>query len=1311
MPQTDNLALMTAPRRSFAGRIVRWVFALILTLVLIAGATLVAAFWFEQSTLRPLLEVVVTQVTGRALSIEGYLDARAGRIVTVRAGRIRLANADWGSNDDMLLVEGVEVSVDLLPLLDGILAIDNVVITSGKLLFEQDEQGRSNWAMGSGDDQSPARAADLDELQLLIARGELSDIDITVKSPDLTRPLDIHLESVVHKAERGDELSTIVIGAVENRPVNLQVRIGPLKQLLANREVDFDFKADFDAFTIGANGRLDNVLAPRQLTVHIVLESPDAMQISSMFALPESVSGAVDIDVRMVPTGDHHTVDIGGSIGALNLNAHARLKALDSIDGSAIKLMVEGPDLASAAKLAGLNGLPSKPFRFESSVELSGKHLQIGETRFDTGDNHLTIKGAMSQFPKLEGTNLNLQLHGKNYLEFAELLGLAGITGLKPAPFKVQGDLEYSARDQQKFNAQLTLGSISGELGGKLTEYPLFIGSHLNYRLDGPNSAEILRLLDRPLLIEGSYTLQGDVKRTRAGYSIERATLSFGANELDISGVIGEDPLRRDSKLSVRYRGPDLGKIAAIAGYTGFVPGGVAEITVDARVQPDGIHLDSLDARLGRTTLKGSGLISLQADLAGSRVSVAVAGEDIAEVLPADLLTYVDAQQSFDLTGTLSSSTGQIAIDTLDARLGEVRLRASGTVSIEHPRTNTLMTVDVNGPNLAAIIPERLVPYALPQAEFSVSGGVALDQNGLVLDGVKVTIGADRLELSGTIPLDTPVDGLELTVAAQGSNLDQFVPIEFDQFDIKDVPFKIGGKIQLAERILSVKQLIFSAPRGSMTGELSVDLEDPRKFGRFDLKASGDDLDAFSPTMPWYRPAAVPFDLIARGSWDTKEVSIDRGILELDDTRIEVQGKVDLPPNMTATRLVLSARGDSFADLGQIQGLVLPPDEFHIDALLQGNTQSLVLPKLNARVGESDLAGSFSIEFADKPNIKIALRSKVLDLAKFLPPEDDSVEVVPPPSPSTNDDRIIPLLPVPVDWLHSVNMATSIDVGELRLPNHILRNVDIDLSLQEGKFTVKQIKATATEGELVARFRVVANGDRIVTNGTLEGIDIVLGKGEAGEGGNLLPEQNFYLEFETEGSTSRELAGNLNGYAQLTGDEGQLKNSVTLGLYSSFFKELVGTVNPFVKREPYTTISCFAAYAEIVDGVASINPGAVLQTDKLDMFARGQIDLKTERINLRFDTNARKGIGISASDFVNPFVGVGGTLARPRLGLDPKNAMFEGGIAYATGGLSIIAKSLYGRWFGTKDPCAKFEKKAEEYLRSNKAGRHREQDP
>jgi hypothetical protein len=85
----------------------RWLLAPILTLALPAGTTLIALFSIEPSALRPLTERAVTQITGRAFSIDGNLDARAGRIVTVRADRIRLANADWGSSDAILTIEGV----------------------------------------------------------------------------------------------------------------------------------------------------------------------------------------------------------------------------------------------------------------------------------------------------------------------------------------------------------------------------------------------------------------------------------------------------------------------------------------------------------------------------------------------------------------------------------------------------------------------------------------------------------------------------------------------------------------------------------------------------------------------------------------------------------------------------------------------------------------------------------------------------------------------------------------------------------------------------------------------------------------------------------------------------------------------------------------------------------------------------------------------------------------------------------------------------------------------------------------------------
>jgi uncharacterized protein involved in outer membrane biogenesis len=145
-----------AASRSRASRIGRWLSRLILALLLIVCTTLVAIFSFEQYSLRPLAERLVERATGRTLSIDGDLDARIGRIVSIRAGSIGLANADWGSDENLLSIDEAEVSIDLLELLGGVAAIDKIVVNGAKLLFEEDEQGRSNWTMSSDIEQSSA---------------------------------------------------------------------------------------------------------------------------------------------------------------------------------------------------------------------------------------------------------------------------------------------------------------------------------------------------------------------------------------------------------------------------------------------------------------------------------------------------------------------------------------------------------------------------------------------------------------------------------------------------------------------------------------------------------------------------------------------------------------------------------------------------------------------------------------------------------------------------------------------------------------------------------------------------------------------------------------------------------------------------------------------------------------------------------------------------------------------------------------------------------------------------------------------------
>ena len=47
-----------------------------------------------------------------------------------------------------------------------------------------------------------------------------------------------------------------------------------------------------------------------------------------------------------------------------------------------------------------------------------------------------------------------------------------------------------------------------------------------------------------------------------------------------------------------------------------------------------------------------------------------------------------------------------------------------------------------------------------------------------------------------------------------------------------------------------------------------------------------------------------------------------------------------------------------------------------------------------------------------------------------------------------------------------------------------------------------------------------------------------------------------------------------------------------------------------------------------------------------------------------------------------------GLLANPRIGVDPKGVLFSGGAAFATAGISIIAKGVWDRMFRAEDPCA-----------------------
>jgi len=184
-----------------------------------------------------------------------------------------------------------------------------------------------------------------------------------------------------------------------------------------------------------------------------------------------------------------------------------------------------------------------------------------------------------------------------------------------------------------------------------------------------------------------------------------------------------------------------------------------------------------------------------------------------------------------------------------------------------------------------------------------------------------------------------------------------------------------------------------------------------------------------------------------------------------------------------------------------------------------------------------------------------------------------------------------------------------------------------------------------------------------------------------------LPRLDLETELSASGATVRDFAGSLDGFFHVVGHEGPVPVQATSFFAGDLLTELLSSLNPFAASDPYTRIECSVLAMNFNYGKGSGEPFLVLQTDKLRVFANSNVDLKTEAVDVNFRIVPRKGLGVSISGLVNPYIRLTGTLANPALNLDPERVLVEGGVAVATAGLSILAKGLKDRYLSDKDPC------------------------
>lgn len=208
-----------------------------MALATLIAALVVLAVLFDWNWLKGPLERRVSAATGREFAIDGDLDVDLGRIVRVRASRVRLGNAKWSVQREMAQVERADIGIALWPLLRGKLAFPALHLERPQLRLERNAAGEANWTFDQRHEATRSReSATLPSLprvdRLTVEDGEFDLIEPRLKT---------RLHVSVRSAPRGrqDAAPSLLIdgeGRFRDGDFEVRGRIDSPLQLLERQE-------------------------------------------------------------------------------------------------------------------------------------------------------------------------------------------------------------------------------------------------------------------------------------------------------------------------------------------------------------------------------------------------------------------------------------------------------------------------------------------------------------------------------------------------------------------------------------------------------------------------------------------------------------------------------------------------------------------------------------------------------------------------------------------------------------------------------------------------------------------------------------------------------------------------------------------------------------------------------------------------------------------------------------------------------------------------------------------------------------------
>ncbi|GAB5450946.1 MAG: hypothetical protein Hals2KO_12740 [Halioglobus sp.] len=730
---------------------------------------------------------------------------------------------------------------------------------------------------------------------------------------------------------------------------------------------------------------------------------------------------------------------------------------------------------------------------------------------------------------------------------------------------------------------------------------------------------------------------------------------TLGQVAMTLSGNVGEIAVSGDARVqrlltfdapsgNLRLNGPSFRYLAQLLNLRTASDGPLA---LDISLAPgEAGHSLAFSGRLASITATATGTVPDMRSLEGLSIDADFKGNDFAGF--ETLLGLPPGEPgAFEARLKIEPRAQQLLGMQLSGQVAGTQLKLDGLV--ENAATGlggSTFDFSVTTPSLDTSLAHFDIQSA-PQTAMTGVAAIRVVDAGLVSADFTLSLGQNSLSGSG-----------ELVMTNAGWSL--------------DAPFKVD--------LQSPHQLL---PQAQETMELPAVLQGLKMHGVFKsdpeyttvqrLTVAGNalalELDARWATTD---PLAAP-ELKLKGRGTNLAAAID-GLPPALDTPFSLEGNVSRSgTEQVSVQLALSAE----------------EVDTRLQALLETGKPDLVInATLTAGAAGSDVGGDISVTLADPPRAELRLQSKLLDLRPWIAmQEEDSSETEEAPG----DGRLIPDIDFTGIALPALDATWVYRAQRVETGVEFIEDLEVYGSLADPTLIIDKLAFRGQgDGNINASLGMEARNNGLDVWIRLEGDNVSVGMpAQDPDEAALLPRYDVSLAYKGKGQTLRELAAEGDGFLRFASGAGKIDVGAMSIFTNDIMLELLNTVNPFASKDKYSNIECSVLLATLEGGVLLGEPLLVVQSDRLQILANAQIDLRTEEVEADFNTVPRKGLGIGLTNLIHPYVRIDGTLATPVLGVDSKSALVSGGATVATGGLSILAKSMWDRLSVDDKACEK----------------------